>query len=56
MTSWISHLKNFYYKNKKMNPLYSFKNAMRDARPTYTRSSKKSRTKKSKKNKTRRNR
>jgi hypothetical protein len=38
MSSWLTHLKNFYANRKKINPAYSYKNAMKDAVPSYRKS------------------
>jgi hypothetical protein len=58
MSKWTTHVMNVYKENKKKNPNYKFKDAMKDAKKTYNNNAKseenvsgESKPKKSRKNK-----
>jgi hypothetical protein len=58
MSKWTTHVTNFYKEQKKKNPNYQFKNAMKDAKPSYksdAKSESSGENKKSKKNKSKKN-
>ena len=59
MSKWTTHVMNVYKENKKKNPNYKFKDAMKDAKKTYnqnaTSHSTETKKSKTKKNKTKKN-
>ena len=56
MSEWLTHLKNFYANRKKINPAYSYKNAMKDAVSSYHKKSSSKSSSKSSHSKKRRHR